>query len=519
MNRVECGIRDMLFKAHELCEICHDSPLVTVATHRMLLALLYRAFMGPTDLTGWKAIWAKGNFTGSQQIEDYLSKWYDRFWLFDDKHPFFQMAELRTKASISVNRLATETASGNNATLFDHNDDDAKPVWNYGETTRRLLASQAFALGFGKSGRAIIGGVEEDLPYSTDAIALRGMNVWLQGENIFQTLMANLIPREDSSVPSWELADGNQFRDRLNGRDRNSVSSHGTVDRFTWQSRLIRLQPIGGVVSRMFFTQGRSADKTPGDPMKVYRSSKEEGVSAIPLSSGRAAWRDAHTLLSIPVPGSNEHRPECFNLAARVGPGIGTIRAHVVGIASAPNKAGKFLLWRHERMPVPAALLSDVSLIERLGSLIQEAEWAATELYTRIKRVSRFYRVSAEREPNKNEWDDINKLVKDLDPRPAYWARLEQHFFHLLENLPSDWDKETEQWKADDQQAATKTWREQIKHEARRALEESIRALGTTARAIQAVARVRTDFNDDNLKPPAQKAAKAKAKGGKKKAK
>lgn len=59
----------------------------------------------------------------------------------------------------------------------------------------------------------------------------------------------------------------------------------------------------------------------------------------------------------------------------------------------------------------------------------------------------------------------------------------------------------------------------QVKHEAQRVLEEDIRSLGTTARAIQAIARVRTKFNDDDLKPPAQKVVKAKKKkkGDKKK--
>ena len=71
--------------------------------------------------------------------------------------------------------------------------------------------------------------------------------------------------------------------------------------------------------------------------------------------------------------------------------------------------------------------------------------------------------------------------------RPAYWARLEKHFFDLLESLPGDWDEASDDWKPDDQQVAAKDWRKHVKDEARQALEESIRSLGTTARAIQAV--------------------------------
>ena len=120
------------------------------------------------------------------------------------------------------------------------------------------------------------------------------------------------------------------------------------------------------------------------------------------------------------------------------------------------------------------------------------------------------------RQPDK---DEVTKVAKTIDPRPAYWARLEKHFFDLLANLPEDWDESNGDWKPEDQQSATNTWREHVEQEAQRALEESIRTLGTTARAIQAVARVRTDFNYDDLMPASQKAAKAnrKSKGGKKK--
>jgi CRISPR system Cascade subunit CasA len=96
---------------------------------------------------------------------------------------------------------------------------------------------------------------------------------------------------------------------------------------------------------------------------------------------------------------------------------------------------------------------------------------------------------------------------------------MEKHFFTLIENLPNDWDEASGDWKPDDQQTATRAWRDNIKREAERALQESIKSIGTTARAIQAVARVRTDFNDDDLNPSTQTVdkTKRKAKGGKKK--
>jgi CRISPR system Cascade subunit CasA len=381
-------------------------------------------------------------------------------------------------------------------------------------------------LGFGKSGNATINGVDEALPYSADAIALRGMNIWLQGESLFETLMINLVHIDDSSLPPWELENPNEHRDRLQGKNRKAVTSFGVVDRLTWQSRLVRLIPKDSTASQMYFTQGRSADKSAGDPMKVYRTSKEEGVSALSLSSGKAAWRDAHSILMIPNNKNNEHRPECFNLVARahsaaVVDASHSFVTHIVGLAAAPNKAGKFLLWRHERMPVPVALLDDTNLIERLQSLLQNAEHVADGLKDRARRIGKLYlspdcESPGGRQPDK---DEVTKVVEAIDPRPAYWARMEKHFFTLIENLPNDWDEASGDWKPDDQQTATRAWRDNIKREAERALQESIKSIGTTARAIQAVARVRTDFNDDDLNPSTQTVdkTKRKAKGGKKK--
>ncbi len=524
------GIRDVLLRAHVLREICDDSPLVTVSIHRLLLAILYRAFQGPSDMSEWKTLYAANSLSANSDLATYLDKWRARFCLFDKTQPFFQMADFTTKKDVSVSRLATESASGNNATLFDHCADDEEVAWPFAMAARQLVACQSFALGFGKSGNATIGGHSESLPYSADAIALRGMTVWLQGMTLFETLMINLVPIQDESLPPWELDDPHLHRDRLVGKDRQAVTAFGVVDRLAWQSRLVRLIPNGTTASTMYFTQGRSADKSAGDPMKVYRASKEEGISALPLSSGKAAWRDAHSILTIPTPQAMERRPECLNLLARAS-ADGVVSSsqrfdvHVVGLASAPNKAGKFLLWRHERMPIPRSVARDRNLIERIGQSLQHAEQAASQLWSRTTRMATLYLSPTAENPDGRKPDDkdVKKMVDDIDPRPAYWSRLETHFFDLLEHLPDDWDARADGWKPDDQQAATPAWREAVKREAMRALEESTRSLGTTARAIAAVARIRTTFTDEDLKSQSPNGAASKrkkktaGKGGRKK--
>jgi hypothetical protein len=364
-----------------------------------------------------------------------------------------------------------------------------------------------------------------------------GLILWLQGDNLFQTLMLNLVPQEvcAADLPAWQDDDIVQSAIRS---WQAPVAFAGPVQRFAPLSRFIRIVDRSSV----FFTNGLKASADANDPMKPYsRGDAGEEYKPVKLREARAAWRDAHTLFSL---GSSVRKaPSAFNPTARVAEYLnGSVpRANVVGMATDKDKA---LLWRHERVPVPVSILQSVDLGERLATLLGEAEiagadlsqglfWSATAKKTirkepvgRVQSIADLLvsptmetrekgitRTAEGRSPEEAHNKAAMDLSNDLDPRPAYWARLERHFLDLLEYLPNDWDADKDEWKPDHQQKATRIWRDAVKREATRALQESIRTLGTTARAIQALARVRTDFNDSDLKPPPPKGAKVK--GGK----
>src|SRR5581483_3989392 len=87
---VELGLRQALAGAHELGELYDPSPLVTVALHRLLLAILHRAYRGPAVPAAWRAIWNAGRFDPAV-IDAYLDRWRHRFDLFDPERPFYQV--------------------------------------------------------------------------------------------------------------------------------------------------------------------------------------------------------------------------------------------------------------------------------------------------------------------------------------------------------------------------------------------------------------------------------------------
>ena len=553
-QRVEHGIRDTLLKAHELCEICDDSPLVTVAIHRLLLAILYRAYEGPSDMATWRSLHEIGRFAPADAIDEYFRYWRNRFYLFDDKYPFLQVADLDLNdykqegtvekyKSDGLMRLGREAPDKGGRILFDHRIGTERREYEPRQIARMVLSAQSYS-GTGVASGGKLGNKSIKPTPCQFAPCVEGLVLWLQGESLFHTLLLSLVPCAPvgNDKPAWE---DDSIVDAAISSWENPISFVGPIQRFVSLSRFIRVFDR----QSMFFTSGLKAKADSEDPMKAYsRSDDKKDYQAVDLRAERAAWRDAQTLFSLHS--TVRKPPASLNHIARlVADGIiaatAQPRANLVGLATSQGKA---LLWRHERMPVPLRILGSNHLTERLGEqLIPEAEAIGAELsrgvfwYATTKKTIRrepvgriqaiadlvlapsldlrshgVLRTSEGRAPedahNKNALD----LSERLDPRPAYWARLEKHFFALLENLPNDWDGANDDWKPDDQQAATNTWRKQIKDEARRAMEESFRSLGTSARAIQAVARVRTDFSDEDLKPRTQKPTKPKrnTKGG-----
>ncbi|MBF0566500.1 MAG: type I-E CRISPR-associated protein Cse1/CasA [Nitrospirae bacterium] len=536
------SIRSVLENALRIRSIEHESPVVRIAVLRLLLAFCYRmAYANGVPLCSfrnWKELWTKWREgIPSKWIDHYLKAYncLDRFRLFDDKYPFFQIAGLKyqdDKQPEAATRLAFEQFAGTPTSLWEHLPESPSVQ----DAALYLVTCQAFGASASNTSNAMVGNLEYLPTGRTFAPTYTGCTVWLEGNNLLETLMLNLVDYDltDTDLPIWEKPlnvqvlrvrqppkakkgdvdeNGKQIKIGKKLGDYKAALPTGPVQLFTWPSRAVLLtKPENGKVETVHFTQGLALSNLPIDPMKPY---DKEG-KPVNLQRNKTAWRDLHSLLAIQP---NHNRTVlAFSHAARSG--LEAARLNVSGIARG-DEAAKILFWRHERMPVPAAFFADVNLIERLGGLLKNAEQAATKLNNRTRRIAKLYLAPGAESPDgrQADKDEISKVANAIDPRPAYWARMEKHFFTLLENLPNDWDADSDDWKQDDRQAATKAWRKHVIDEARQALKESTRILGTTARAIQAVARVSIDFYDNDLIPPLQEAAKGKGKtkGGKKK--
>ncbi|MBN2054918.1 type I-E CRISPR-associated protein Cse1/CasA [bacterium] len=520
---VEFGIRDVLLNAHELREICDDSPLVTVSIHRVLLAVLYRAYRGPEDFSSWRAMYQRGTFDPAV-VDNYLHTWHDRFFLFHERYPFMQVAGLdlndykedgsvKNDKSDGLMRLIKEAPDKGGRILFDHRTYLDQQAYENNQIARMLICAQSFAgTGIASSGRI---GVKPIKPTPCQfAPGVDGMLSWLQRFSLAATLMLNLPPQpfNENDLPCWE--NDNIVSAAIASWNKPPLFT-GPVQRFAPLSRFIRI-----IDNRtMFFTNGLKTAPDTSDPMKTYsRTDLQKPFQAVKLRQEKAAWRDAHALFTIDRPSLNKP-PDCMNNAARaemrgVLPRDELSKTNIVGLVTDKDKV---LLWRHERLPVPSALMLREDLRERLGLLLRQAELVASRINNRIHRIARLYLAPECESTEGRQLDktEVSKIMNAIDPRPVFWSRLENVFYTLLKTLPGDWDEVADDWLPDEAQRATLAWRGCLKKEAQHALGESIHALGTTARAIQAVARVSTEFTDEDLEPEPEIQKKGRKRGEK----
>ena len=97
----ELSLMEVFAQAHEIRTISGELPTQDAAILRLLLAVLYTVF-SRMDLDGegspleneddaldrWQDLWENKKFP-MEPIKAYLDQWKDRFWLFDEKYPFY----------------------------------------------------------------------------------------------------------------------------------------------------------------------------------------------------------------------------------------------------------------------------------------------------------------------------------------------------------------------------------------------------------------------------------------------
>lgn len=157
----------------------------------------------------WIDIWNAKEFP--KVVYEYLEKWRERFFLYDDKYPFFQVTkEVIEKDAAgggefygkNINRLVSE--SNNKQAYFSPKDESYKEYIVDDELARWLITLQGY---IGTSDKKKVGSAKT---YSKGWLYDLG-GVYLQGNNLFETLMLNFVIAHNKNnnllktqKPCWE---------------------------------------------------------------------------------------------------------------------------------------------------------------------------------------------------------------------------------------------------------------------------------------------------------------------------
>ncbi len=439
----DLGLLETLTRAHETREVFDPSPLITVALHRLLLAILHRNF-GPADLAEWAHLWNENQWDRNR-LSMYFSSWRQRFDLFDDQRPFYQTGEIANAKRHPAHLLAIELSSGNNQVLFDHSNDFNPLALSPAAAARYLVARQAYSIGLGNSS-----------PFHfSDSPLIRGLSTMALGGNLFETLALNLIaygedrpfPRRGDDLPAWEQENPAQPQ-----REGSPIS--GYLDYLTWQSRSIHLFPEGDPV-RVCYCQLQQNLKLPKqeylglDPFKRFMKDPQHGYVPLSISKNKAPWRDSDVLFQ--KTDLSHIRPVVFDWLANIEDmrRNGRIEAKKAygfvasGLATRKGKAASVILWRHERMPLPLDYLLDESLVGDLHSALAKCEAAGKALGSALWKFAATVLAPHE---GKAERNAVRDLVSHLGADRFFWSRLETPFYRLLSTLPNNRERTLDEW-------------------------------------------------------------------------
>jgi CRISPR system Cascade subunit CasA len=468
----ELGLLETLSRAHEIVEVFDSSPVITASLHRLLLAVLHRNF-GPASTDEWKSMWQANHFD-RRVLQDYFQKWYRRFDLFDQHHPFYQVAQPgnRKWKTVPINDLLAEQSRGNNPTLFDHTYDDGCRPLSANLAARGLVAIQNFKL----RGLSGLGPNFVDAPLAPNVVFL------LRGENLFKTLMLNLVcydPRKDEPMPSstedcpaWE-------QDGL----LTSSIPNGYLDYLTWQTLSLRLQPadsgstaieIGSL--RMALGRNLRNDGSFLDPAVAYRRDLKWGWNGLRFRKQRALWRDSTSLFRSAEEDKYHQGLLCW-VGLLVQRGIversAVYRLDACGMCT---DRAKIEFWRHERMPLPLDYLADETLVNDLQFILNKAEAVGKALKNALWTFAKGAVATAE---GRTQRDAARNLVEHLGDDRLLWAKLEAQFYRMLPALPKDREKAIEEWMT------------RLRGAAWEAFDEATRDLDRSARTLRALIEAR----------------------------
>lgn len=278
------SLTDAILRSHEYYGLSGELPTQDVSILRLMLAVLHTVFSRYSPdgeevpiyedyeaLERWSELWKAGRFP-EKPIRDYLESWHERFWLFHPERPFYQVVDAgkeKASAEFPAAKLNSSISESNNKVrLFSSRSGDEKQRLTYPEAARWLLHINSFDDVSNERGKGKL------FPPGIGVAWLGTLGViYAQGNNLFETLMLNLILCDiehscpwDDEMPVWE-------EEKVNRNPRVLIAPPTSLSAlYTLQSRRTELLRENGFVTGCRIYGGDHFDRVNYfiEPMTVW---------------------------------------------------------------------------------------------------------------------------------------------------------------------------------------------------------------------------------------------------------
>lgn len=464
-SSLDLSLSDLLLDAHKIRSLAGAFPIINNSIMFVVEALLVSAYRKQGQPMNSSDFWVKQFKAGMFEknfLLDYFKIWQNRFDLFDEKQAFMQtfIQEDRegqyTGTAMKLMPHFTGGTGGNSPTLFDHHTPEDGIALSTKKAAQFLLCAHYYGAGGRIMGR----------DYFSDAFTANGLAFFLQGENMFETMMLNLLPYPDiedvnvtsEDCPIWERETPYAINGRSGVREGKDILyiPFGLMDLLTWPGRKIELiRDEDGLVRKI---RMRSGLKLIQDYFPWFAYNRKGNY--LRAREGRLMWRDYDVLLQF----RQMNDPDMLNRSPQpvdwlkenlddLGKCVFTIKGG--GMAKEAGKQ-KVHFYAESHFPLPTELLADTDLVIEISHCLEQAEAIRKKLYGATATLATYiltfnHDQSEGRQPDKN---DVNNLVDHLNAEAVYWEALESRFYQLVLELPHDSEGSIRNWQKDVQLAA-----------------------------------------------------------------
>lgn len=330
----EVGLKELFFNAQDYAGLAGETKTQDFAVLRLLLAVMHTVFArydtegNKVDrkrdinlpMRNWKTIWENKQIP-QEPINNYFATWRDRFWLFDDKYPFYQSNKAKNIDSIysTAKMIGSLAESAHKFRLFTEQVghmgymEDKVNKDNKKKEPRRIIP-----LSYAQAARWLI-----NLQCFDDRAAKKSKQVpkqpWvgklhliaIEGDNLFETLMLNYVAdyeeKGDLESPSWEWDE--KAREKIfppDGSNKVQVKiPNNQAELLTLQSRCIYLVRENGQVIGYHIARGAyfEEEDLALEKMTLWRyNAKEKNFKPQRYDRSKLIWQEFGSI----VPNADE---------------------------------------------------------------------------------------------------------------------------------------------------------------------------------------------------------------------